>query len=309
LHYNLVSREIIPNTRSAYNTLSKYIVKARKEGHLPWDNIIDETRHSVADFYDFYISPEKYAHQLLYDLAELHNRYEEKIFYKWYKQPCYVEVWLEKNALVGTFRTFLEGKHVRLVPNRGYGSWTYAHENCKRLDKMMNELDRKWDAANDRPQDNSIQKEIHILYFGDYDPSGVDMDVLQDEQIAYFIRYFGLKNVHFHRMAITQEQIKKFKLPSRPRDQSTIEKLNRDTRTDDFKKRHGGKLYAVELDALLAYQPDKFQKLVQDAVAKYYKPEIYQELAERPEHSREAIRCLVIKKVKSWLLAAEKDMK
>ena len=32
LHYNLVSREIIPNTRSGYNTLSKYIVKARKEG-------------------------------------------------------------------------------------------------------------------------------------------------------------------------------------------------------------------------------------------------------------------------------------
>ena len=86
LHYNLVSREIIPNTRSGYNTLSKYIVKARKEGRFSWDNIIDETRHSIADFHDFYISPEKYVHGLLYRLGELHNDYEEEILYKWYKR-------------------------------------------------------------------------------------------------------------------------------------------------------------------------------------------------------------------------------
>jgi hypothetical protein len=120
-------------TRSGYNTLSKYIVKARKQGRLSWDHIIDETRHSIADFLDSYVSPEKYVHKLLYQLGELHNHYEEEILYKWYKQPYYVEIWLEKNALVGTFRTFLEGKHVRLVPNRGYGSWTYAYENCRRL--------------------------------------------------------------------------------------------------------------------------------------------------------------------------------
>ena len=106
LHYNLVSREIIPNTRSGYNTLSKYIVKARKEGRLSWDNIIDETRHSIADFHDFYISPEKYVHGLLYRLGELHNDYEEEILYKWYKQPYYVEIWLEKNALSWDFQNF-----------------------------------------------------------------------------------------------------------------------------------------------------------------------------------------------------------
>ena len=308
LHYNLVSREIIPNTRSGYNTLSKYIVKARKEGRLSWDHIIDETRHSIADFHDSYISPEKYVHELLYRLGELHNDYEE-ILYKWYKQPYYVEIWLEKNALVGTFRTFLEGKHVRLVPNRGYGSWTYAFENCRRLSERMHELDRKYDDINDIVTENSIQKEIHILYFGDYDPSGVDMDVLRDKQVAYFIKYFGLKNVYFHRIAITRELIKKFKLPSKPKDQSTIEKLNRDTRTNDFKERHGGKLYAVELDALLAYQPDKFERFVQDAVSEYYKPEIYTKLAGRLEHSKEAIRCLVINKVRSWLWLAEKEGK
>ena len=234
---------------------------------------------------------------------------KKRFFTNGTSEPYYVEVWLEKNALVGAFKKFLEGRHVRLVPNRGYGSWTYAYENCRRLSERMHELDRKYDDINDIVAENSIQKEIHILYFGDYDPSGVDMDVLQDKQVAYFIKYFGLKNVYFHRIAITREQIKKFKLPSKPKDQSTLDKLDRDTRTYDFKERHGGKLYAVELDALLAYQPDRFEKLVQDSVDKYYKPEIYTKLAGRPEHSNEAIRCLVINEVRSWLRVAEREVK
>jgi hypothetical protein len=305
LHYNLVSREIIPNTRSAYNKLSGHIVEARKERRLSWDSIIDETRHSIADFYDWYISPDDHIHRLLYRLGELHNVYEEEILYKWYKQPCYVEVWLEKNALVGTFRKFLNGKHVRLVPNRGYGSWTYAFENCRRLSNMMYERDREYNDGIDTFIDHSILKEIHIIYFGDFDPSGLDMDVLQDKQIEYFVKYFGLRNVYFHRIAITEGQIKEFGLPSKPKDQSTLDKLERDTRIENFRESHGGKLYAVELDALLAYQPDKFEKLVQEAVGKYYNPEVYKELAGRPEHSKKAIRCLAIKKVRSWLRDAE----
>jgi hypothetical protein len=307
LHYSLVSKEIIPNTRSAYKSLSEYIVKARKDGRLSWDSIIDETRHSIANFYDYYISPDDHIHKLLYQLGELHNEYESKILYKWYKQPYYVEVWLEKNALVGAFKKFLEGKHVRLVPNRGYGSWTYAYENCERLYHMMYEKDRKYAGKGDVVEDNSILKEIHILYFGDYDPSGVDMDTFQDKQIAYFVERLRLENVHFHRIAITEEQIKKFRLPSKPKDQATLDKLDRDSRTNGFKEKHGGKLYAVELDALLAYRPEEFEKLVQDAVYEYFKPEIFEELAERPEHSKKTIRGLVLNKVGVWLRREENE--
>jgi hypothetical protein len=234
-------------------------------------------------------------------LGELHNEYESKILYRWYKQPCYVEVWLEKNALVGAFRKFLRGKHIRLVPNRGYGSWTFAYENSQRLYHMAHEQDRKYDDSGDIIEDNSAEKEIHILYFGDYDPLGVDMDAFQGKQIAYFVKRLRLQNVHFHRIAITKEQIRKFRLPSKPRDQTTLDKLDRDSRTNGFKEKHGGKLYAVELDALLAYRPDEFEKIVQDSVDRYYKPTIFSELAGRPEHSKEAIRRLVLKKVGIWL--------
>jgi hypothetical protein len=37
---------------------------------------------------------------------------------------------------------------------------------------------------------NSIQKEIHILYFGDYDPSGVDMNSNIEKASLVFRRVF-----------------------------------------------------------------------------------------------------------------------
>jgi hypothetical protein len=50
LHYSLVSKEIIPNTRSAYKSLSEYIVKARKDDRLSWDSIIGECKTCTSKF-------------------------------------------------------------------------------------------------------------------------------------------------------------------------------------------------------------------------------------------------------------------
>ncbi|MGC1931603.1 MAG: hypothetical protein WA667_21740 [Candidatus Nitrosopolaris sp.] len=52
-------------------------------------------------------------------------------------------------------------------------------------------------------------KEIHILYFGDFDPSGDDMDNHLDSALCYF----GLGDIDLQRIAVTEEQIKEFNLP------------------------------------------------------------------------------------------------
>jgi hypothetical protein len=66
-------------------------------------------------------------------------------------------------------------------------------------------------------------KEMHVLYFGDFDPSGDDMD----DHLDRALRFFGLV----------------------PKSKETIDKVNHDTRKDGFIKKYG-KLYIVELDAL-----------------------------------------------------------
>ncbi|MGC1929032.1 MAG: hypothetical protein WA667_08665 [Candidatus Nitrosopolaris sp.] len=47
-----------------------------------------------------------------------------------------------------------------------------------------------------------IGKETHILYFGDFDPSGDDMD----DQLDKALPYFGLEDIDFQRIAVTEEQ-------------------------------------------------------------------------------------------------------
>ena len=303
IFYRLVSLNKIPNTLNSYDKIGEYIVEARKDGRISWDAIADETRHSIADFADIYISPESYIRNLIYgDLDKLPKRYVSEMLYKWYKQPNYVEVWLEKTALQSTFRNFLEDKHVRIVPNRGYTSWTYGYQNFERLQRRSRE--RYFEVVNGKPVMKYTEKQIHILYFGDYDPSGGDMDRFLTTGIAdYFIEYFRLEGVvHFEpRIAITMDQIDRFNLPPEPDDNETLEKLERDPRHDKFKEAHGGKLYAVELDALMAYVPDEFERIVKDAVDQYYDPKIWEQVSQDAEHSSEAIRRLGGSVAREWL--------
>ena len=123
LFYRLVSLVIIPNTKNSYNKISRYVVKARKDGRIPWKGYIsDENRFVVQDFYShYYVSPDSYIDsEIISKLDQLstQNYYTSDILYKWYKQKHYVEVWVEKYALAGTFQEFLKDKHVIIVPRR-----------------------------------------------------------------------------------------------------------------------------------------------------------------------------------------------
>ena len=51
--YSLVSRNLIPNTKSAYKRLSEVLVKARKDGIFAWDFLEDRVRYAIKRFSDY----------------------------------------------------------------------------------------------------------------------------------------------------------------------------------------------------------------------------------------------------------------
>jgi hypothetical protein len=271
LFYRLVSLEIMPNTNQAYKRLSRVTVEARKNRKLEWNAFSDEGRLVLGDFIEEYQTPKQYAQSCI---NLLKNASQSYMIPRWYKQPRYVEVWIEKQALADTFSSFLDGRDVKIVVNRGYSGWSFLFENCMRLLKVK-----------------SSGKEIRILYFGDFDPSGDDMDDHLDDAF----RYFGLEDIHFERIAVTEEQIEEFNLPPMPKNKETIDKVNHDTRKNGFIKKYG-KLYIVELDALLAIVPDKFKSIVQGSVDQFFDPEIYQ--AVLAENQPEMVDRLVQEKVR-----------
>jgi hypothetical protein len=280
LHYNLISRPELelPNTRGTYSQLSRFIVEARKEGRIPWDALSDNTRYTIGDYH--YTSPKEHIDLGIRYLKDFPKHYINN-FYRWHKQPHYVEVWIEKDAMSGVFESYLKPLHVRVAINKGYSSWTALHKNCRRLSEVSY---------------NNPSTQIHILYFGDYDPSGTDME----NQMHEAFRTFGLEgpnssngDLHFRRVAVTKEQIEQLNLPHRPEDEDTLEKLRRDTRTKKSIANNGGELYAVELDALFALHPDMFERLVVDTVNGYFDVNIYNELITEPAYREESIRRLV----------------
>jgi hypothetical protein len=266
MFYALVSRGVIPNSQEKYQYLSHFTARAREGGELPMNCFADQSRRIIQDFSDVYQLPEQYIELGIEHLRNAAHAYHNTIP-RWHNQPEYVEVWIEKEALSGTFKSILKNRQVKIVPNRGFSSIGFSYDNIQRLKRF---------------QDKG--KNIHILYFGDLDPSG---EVI-DEVISKKLIQYGIFEVDFRRIAVTEEQTRHFNLPHNP-DPETFTKLKKDTRAQSFMSRHNGELFQIEVDALQAYAPEEFKNLIQKSVDKYFDWDIYNRVLSDPRHSEKEI--------------------
>ncbi|MEM3046253.1 MAG: hypothetical protein QW057_04115 [Candidatus Bathyarchaeia archaeon] len=255
--YSLASTGHIPLTRSAYQSLCRHFVTARKEGRATWDGISDETRRAEGGDNGYY-DPVAYGKWWVDYVLNADRKYALP---RWKDQPGRVEVWLEKFALADTFRNWLECLNVALVPSRGYASWTLIWEAALRL--------------------RETAKPTVILYFGDFDPSGADIQRFLKEALEGF-------NVEaeVRRVAVTKEQVEAYRLPYAPEDAAEAAKLQRDPR---FRTWPYG-LYRVELDALLALQPDEFRRLVEESVNEHFDQAVYARVRTEEAEAKRVVR-------------------
>ena len=286
MHYRLYSLKVIPNTRSSYVSLSDNTARARESGILPIDCFADDTRQVIGDFpNDFeYRAPEKQIKDLIYTLKNIEQFYRNSLS-RWRNQEHHVELWTEKKAMVRTFESILDDREILIVPFGGYTSITYHNDNCNRLRKFQ-------DAG----------KKVHILYFGDVDPTGLDIQRDLEKKLKQYGMNLESKSeqddinkVDFRRIALTEEQIREFKLPTDP-DVKTRKKLNKDPRRNGFRLEHNGELFQVEIDALTAFVPKKFGDMVIDSVDQYFDEDIYNELM--ADHSTNSLHKLVNERVR-----------
>ena len=112
---------------------------------------------------------------------------------QWYRQPNYVEVIIEKEALRGAFKS-VPPNYVRTVPNKGWASIPYRMDNIRRL--------YKWREGTDTCD---MPKTVHVLYFGDYDPTGTAMSY----KIEQWLSPYGIKLV---RVALNRKHISTYGL-------------------------------------------------------------------------------------------------
>ena len=228
IYYQLVAKRHIPNTRSQYTMLSTLVKWMRIDEMIPWDALEDRSR-SVTDKRGY----ESLGEYLKEETSVLLNGYSRCLVQG---QKRYVEVWTEKDALSRIFADAVWPYCVRAVVCRGYASVTFIADFYQRADRAIM-----------KGQDPVV------LYFGDLDPSGVQMldatrETLEDE--------LGLSGVCFKRIGLLPEHITEYGLPCDP----TAAKVT-DPRYKDYVRKYG--TVAVELDAL---HPGALKHMIESAL-------------------------------------------
>lgn len=246
LYYRLVAALTIPNNIRSYQNLVGLLTRARKVDILPLDKFVDRARAKV--------DPRGYESLEDY-LRIVENAYQRKASDQ---QPDYIEVWTEKDALSAVIGDVLRPYGPVLVVSKGYTSYTVLVEAANRFREQVAERG---------------VEHCHLLYFGDWDPSGEDifrvicreLAALTGECVSVDDEDSGL---HIEKVALTRDLVDAHNLPPMPTKAS-------DSRSTRFVAAHGDE--AVELDAL---PPEVLEDVVGDAVRLYFDEEIREDSLE-----------------------------
>ncbi len=146
LHYQMVIKNWIINHDTAYKKLGNILDDCRYSALVDWKAIEDRGR---IPYLPYWVNNPDEALQDTIDSYRI-NRQDE--------QETYIELWTEKDALSGILRRTTSKYHVKLVVNKGYTSSSAAYAAYERISENI-----------------LLGKRVIILYFGDHDPSGLDM--------------------------------------------------------------------------------------------------------------------------------------
>jgi hypothetical protein len=251
LYYRLVARDLFPESRKwsknkagkfvldpegtknadpNYKWLGDIINDARLAGMFDWDYLEDTTRQ-LRDL-AHWDSPEAI-------MRAVASQYRTD---RWAVQPCHVEVWVEKDALVSVIQGVCQANDVGFFSCRGYTSQTAMHEAAQRLIAIR-------DAGRKR-------RALVIIHLGDHDPSGIDMS----RDIEGRLNLFGCFPT-VQRIALNMDQVEQYDPPPNPA------KLT-DSRSGDYIANYGDESW--ELDAL---DPSVLIALIQDEI-EYWRDDV-----------------------------------
>lgn len=250
LYYQFVARALLENTPTSYDNLGATVADGRLCGLIDWYDIIDRTRNlkSVGHWDE--------PSDIIRAVSQQYRRD------KWETQRWRVEVWIEKDALVGVIENVCVELDVPYFSCRGYTS-----------------LSEMWSAAQRLQRHFDAGQTPLIIHLGDHDPSGKDMTRDIFERLEMFM---GGANVE--RIALNMDQVEQYHPPPNPA------KLS-DARAAAYVAEFGHESW--ELDAL---EPEVIEALIRDKVLSYRDEDLWAE-AEEVENDH---RRLLAQTSKRW---------
>ena len=208
----------------SYKRLGSIVSDARCAGLIDWSAITDRTRFLR-------------GHQWLADAADaVRDAAEDFQLDKWENQENRLEVWIEKDALIGVIADVCGEFDVNYFSCRGYTSQSELWRAGRRLAHYA----------------RSGQTPI-VIHLGDHDPSGMDMT----RDIGERVSMFAEQHVEIVRIALNMDQVEEYEPPPNPA------KLT-DSRAQGYVDQYGYDSW--ELDAL---EPTMMAGLIADTITGY----------------------------------------
>ena len=241
VYYQLVARAIIENNERSYKNIGNLISDARLAGLIDWNAIEDRTRNMRGNSH--WVTPGQIIDSAAYSYHLDH----------WEGQENYVEVWVEKDALIGIVGQICGQLDVNFFSCRGYVSQSEMWGAAQRLKRMQEQ-----------------GQNVVLLHLGDHDPSGKDMS----RDIQDRLRTFDAYDVEFRRLALNMNQIEKYNPPPNPA------KLT-DSRAEQYVNEFGYDSW--ELDAL---EPQVISELIERNVKSYRNEKLYNEVLKQEKREK-----------------------
>lgn len=224
LYYQFVARDIIPNNMRSYKIIGNVINDARLAGLIDWDAIEDRTRNLRA------LSHWDTGADIVQGCA---NQF---MMNRWDNQEVRLEVWIEKDALIGVIEGACKKWDVPYFACRGFASQSELYSAGKRFQWY---LDRG-------------QRPI-VIHLGDHDPSGIDMTRDNESRLEMFSK----QPIEVRRIALNIDQVQQYNPPPNPAKTT-------DSRYEGYTKTYG--IDSWELDAL---DPVVINDLVEEEIKNF----------------------------------------
>jgi hypothetical protein len=240
--YQATVHGLVEKAESGYAKVQNDLTLMRRSGELPYGWLADNTRWQR--------KPRTFdsVQQALEDAAKLYRKS------LWTDADSYVEIWLEKDALAGVIYPITSMFDVPLMVARGYASLSFLHSAAEYI--------------------NTLDAPTYIYHLGDFDPSGVNAGEKIEETLQEMAPY---AEIYFKRIAVTEEQIIAWDLPTRP------------TKTTDTRAKNFGDI-SVELDAI---EPNRLRGHVRVAIEQHLPRHQFEVLMAVEQSERELIARLV----------------
>lgn len=276
IYYALESHQKIKASPKNYQMVKNALKAARFHGLIHPDLIlIDKGRISSA-----HVSSTVHAHNIINTLHYSAYSYSVNI---WDYSEYYLEIWQEKEAMNPEFIKICREYNLRLETGKGDQSIQVIWNAMKRWDLFL-----------------SADKKIVVLYFGDFNPSGLHAPRAIQNTISKLTSAWkdefenDFSSITFKRVGLSLKHIKEYNLPQNPTKKTTHKDK---VLAERFIRKFGD--INVELESLAERNPSALDHMIRSAIEKY----VDQDAVIKAEHKEN----IVIPKLKKIIQSITND--